>query len=132
MLPNFSADPPNNPTKLPTDGPPTLPTTDLTECPITPTTAPPIPSQFKLKATRHFLKCQRHRDAHTADNKPFNVQITRAEDEHTTWAKADLEGKQRAAIDIAHRRSAPKPTMLKKGAICDALSKATPTSYGKP
>ena len=115
MLPNFSADPSNNPTKLPTDGPPALPTTYPTECPITPTTAPPIPCQFKLKEARRFLKRQCHRDANAADNNFFDIQITSAKDERTTWAKSDLKGMQRAAIDIAHKRSAPKPTMLQKG-----------------
>ena len=116
MLPNFSADPSNNPTKLPTDGPPALPTTYPTECPITPTTAPPIPCQFKLKEARRFLKRQCHRDANAADNDFFDIQITSAKDERTTWAKSDLKGMQRAAIDIAHKRSAPKPTMLQKRA----------------
>ena len=50
MLPNFSANPPNNPTKLHTDFPPALTTTDPTECPSNPATESPIPRQFKLKA----------------------------------------------------------------------------------
>ena len=115
MLPDLSADPPNNPTKLHTDSPPALNTTDPTECPSTPTTASPIPRQFKLKAARRFLKRQRHQDAQSANNDFFDVQITRAEDECTTWTKANLEGKHRAAIDISHKRSSPEPTMLQKG-----------------
>ena len=95
MLPDVSADPPNNPTKLHTDSPPELTTT---ECPRS-----PIPSQFKIKAVRRFLKQQRHRYAQADNNDFFNVQITRAKDERTTWAKANLKGKQCAVINISHR-----------------------------